>query len=68
MAISLDGTLVRVLALASGMATGAALGLGVAVALTPADTSKPAPLLLVLQGKAQMMAQPQSTPAIRDRS
>ncbi len=68
MANSLTGALARVLALASGMAAGAVLGLDVAVALTPADTSKRAPLLLVLQGKAQMMAQPHSTPAIRDRS
>lgn len=68
MATSLDGTLVRVLALASGMVAGAVLGLGVAVALTPAHTSEPTPLLLVLQSKAQIVAQPRPTLTIRSRS
>jgi hypothetical protein len=68
MATSLSSALVRVLALASGMAAGAVLGLGIAVALTPEGAPQQTPLLLVLQGKAQMMAQPHSAPAIRTRS
>jgi hypothetical protein len=50
------------------MVAGAVLGLGVAVALTPAHTSEPTPLLLVLQSNAQIVAQPRPALTIRSRS
>jgi len=65
---SMTDALLRVLALASGMAAGAAIGLGVAVAVTPEAASKQQTPLLVLQGGGEMAAQPHQAARIRDRS
>jgi hypothetical protein len=68
MATSLSSALVRVLALASGMAAGAVIAFALAVAVTPADTPKAPQLLLVLQGNPTMLPHPHSAATIRDRS
>ena len=68
MCMSFSEALVRVLALAAGMAAGAALVLGFAVVVTPTGSPEQTDLLLVIQSRAKMLEHPQPAPIDLERA